>query len=429
MARRAGFWLRTASSPTKLRVAAAVTVLLAIVLSLGGWYSVERRSSAIHDAAGAAQQLIRVQDVRVLVVEADSLASRAYLSGGQEDASQRASYEQRASAASSGLVDAATAATAADALLLEDANAQFATYAGLVEQARANNRQGYPVGAAYQRQARTVSVAVVDDLRQVEAHARQRVDDSIARAHRSSWVLLLTTVLLLAAIAAGGVWVALRWRRLINVPLAAAGILVLLVLTGGVGVNASAMNDADSVVESSLSAADVLAQARAAAFDARSNEALTLIYRGNGAAFDAASRLSQSIVSAALDESCTSYGQGCAAIVPFQQYQTGYLVVRQLDGKEGAWDAAVELSTTGVIDPATDASAVAKVTVVDPVTPFEEFATASAATIQSRSAAAAQGFDDARSNLALLAVLIVIAGLVIAVLAVLGYGQRLREYR
>jgi len=419
---RSRFSLRTASSPTKLRAATVVTVVLALVLSLGGWYSVQRRSTAIDDAAAAAQQLIRVQDVRVLVVEADSLASRAYLQGGQEVAAERQAYEDSAANASNGLVDAATAATTVDAQLLESANAQLARYLGLVEQARANNRQGFPVGAAYLRQAHTVSVAIVSALREVEAHARQRVDDSIARAHRSSWLLVLGTMLVLAAIVVGGVWVTIRWRRLINVPLAAAGLLAFVVLTAGVGVNAGAMNDADAVVEQPLSSADVLAQARAAAFDARSNEALTLIYRGNGQAFASQWEISSSIVDAALDESCGAYDVGCDASEPFAAYSRGYEAVRKLDDEEGDWEAARDLSTTGTTTADTGSAD-------NPVASFEAFASTSGDAISAQSAAAARGFENAVDGLGVLAFLIVIAGLAIAVLAVLGYGQRVREYR
>lgn len=397
-------------------------MLLAILLSLGGWYSVQRRSSAIDDAAAAARQLIGVQDVRVAVVQADSLASRAYLAGGQEDPAQRKAYEASSASASDGLVQVALGAAGTDAPLLQAANAGFAGYLGLAEQARANNRQGFPVGAAYQRQAHEISNGVVANLRQVEANARQRVDDSIERAHRSSWLLVLTTFLLLAAIIAGGMWVAIRWRRLINVPLAAAGLLTLIVLTGGVGVNAAAMNDADSVVESSLAAADVLAQARAAAFDARSNEALTLVYRGNGASFAQQWKESQSIVDSALDESCSRYGEGCKAADSFATYASGYAAVRELDDA-GDWDDAVDLSLTGVTSAETSAPG------VDPVAAFDEFSGQSQSIIGIRSAAAAHGFDEAVGNLGALRLMIVLAGLVIAVLAVFGYGQRLREYR
>src|SRR5687768_9626588 len=92
--------LRHLSSPAKLRVAMVVTVVLGILLSLGGWFSVQRRSTAIDEAAASAQQLIRVQDVRVLVVEADSLAARAYLQGGQEDPAERLEYDESATGAS-----------------------------------------------------------------------------------------------------------------------------------------------------------------------------------------------------------------------------------------------------------------------------------------------------------------------------------------
>ena len=400
----------------------AITVVLGLLLSLGGWFAIQRRSTAIDDAAQAAQQLIRVQDVRVLVVQADSLAARAYLSGGQEDPAERAAYDESASGASNGLVQAATDATEGDALLLESANAQFARYLGLVEQARANNRQGFPVGAAYLRQARSLTEAIVADLRQVEANSRERVDSSIARAHRSSWLLVLTTVLVLAAIVAGGVWLALRWKRLINVPLAAAGMVALLVLTGGVGLNAAAMSDADEVVDTSLAPADVLAQARAAAFDARSNEALMLINRGNGAANRTSWEESMSIARGALSASCDDYGAGCAAGEPLAAYATGFTSVRSLD-EDGNWEEAVLLSTTG------DTTAPDVAASIDPVGSFEEFATLTGDVIGDRTAAAVEGFEDASAHLGALSLLVVAAGLAIAVLSALGYAQRLREYR
>lgn len=392
-------------------------MVLGILLSIAGWFSIQRRADAIDDASAAAAQLIRVQDVRVRIVEADSLASRAYLAGGQEDPDQRLAYDDRVAAAASGLVEAASAATGDDVELLERASIGLGTYIGLVEQARANNRQGFPVGAAYQRQARTVGEGVVADLRELEAGARERVDDSIATAHRAGWPVGTAAVLALAAIALGGVWLAVRWRRLINVPLAGAGLIALLVLTMGLGANASAMREADDVVEGSLSAADVLAQARAAAFDARSNEALTLVYRGSGAAFEAQWAESSSIVDTALATSCGAYAQGCGAIDAYAEYARGYRVVRSLDAA-GDWEGAVDLSTAG--EGMAD---------VDPVLAFDSFADVSATAIDDRTDAAIAGFAGATDGLDVVAVAIVVAGALIALLAALGYGQRLREYR
>lgn len=414
--------LRGASSPTKLRAASLATAGLAILLSVVGFTSVGSRHSSIDAAAASAAQLIRVQDVRVLVVEADSLASRAYLVGGQEDPAQRVAYDQSLEAAASGLVDAAAAASGGDADLLQAANAKLGTYIGLVEQARANNRQGFPVGAAYQRQARTINESIVADLRSVEADARTSVDSNLADAHRSSWSIVLVTIMLVAAIGAGGWWLALRWRRLVNVPLAVAGLLVLLTLTIGVGLNASAMNDADATVEGSLTTADTLAQARAAGFDARSNEALTLIYRGSGQAYASAWQVSSSIVGAAFDRACGERSLGCNASSVFANYSDGYAVVRALDDG-GNWDAAVELSTTG------RTTAAEGIDAPDPVAAFEVFSSASASAISGEAGATATGFAAAVDGLSTLRWVIAAVGLFVAGLALAGYGQRSKEYR
>ena len=409
------------SSPAKLRAATTVTVVCALLLCLGGWWSIEQRAGAIDDAAAAARQLIRVQDVRVRVVEADSLASRAYLEGGQEDPEQRAAYDERVAAAANGLVEASNGASAADSVLLQQASSRLATYVGLVEQARANNRQGFPVGAAYQRQARTISVAIVEDLRNVEANARAAVDDRMARGHRASALFVASALVLVAVLAAGSVWMAVRWRRLINVPLAIAGVIAVLVVVLGGSINASAIEDADAVVEGSLSSADLLAQARAAAFDARSNEALTLVYRGNGAPFAEAWERSRSVVDSALDASCGEFGDGCDAQERWDTYTDGYDSVRALD-TGGDWDSAVALSTTGQSPNATEPA-------VDPVAPFDEFATSTAGVIEARIAVAEEGFADAGERLGALAAGVVLAGVAVALLATAGYGQRLREYR
>lgn len=421
LARRVRAW-RQADSPTRLRAASVVTVVLALLLSVVGYGAVQRRADAIDDAAAAAGQLIRVQEARVDLVEADSLASTAYLVGGLESRDDRVAYDERIDAVAAGLVSAASAAaTAAEADLLRTASTDLATYVGLVEQARANNRQGFPVGAAYQKQARVVAADLVSSLREVESAARDRVDASMERGHLASWPLGLVALTLLAAIVAGSLWLASRWRRLVNVPLAVAGLLVALVLTVGVGINASAIGDADAVVEGSLSTADLLAQARAAAFDARSNEALTLIARGNGDAYEQQWAASSDVVAQAMDEACDRYATGCRERDIYTTYTTGHEVIRSLDD-DGFWDAAVELSLTGTSEAAPDA-------LLDPVQSFEEFATVVGDRVGFETDEAVAGLDSAGDGLTALRWLLVVAGIAIAVLSVVGYGQRIREYR
>lgn len=418
-----GGWLRrvvrarSADSPTKLQAATAATVLCALALSIGGWYAVDRRETAIDDAAGAAAQLIRVQDVRVLMVQADSIASNAYLRQGQELPEQRAEYDDRIATASSRMVEAASAAADVDIPSLQQASAQLARYVGLVEQARANNRQGFPVGAAYQRQARVVVEDLVVSLRDVEQSSRARVNDSMERAHRASWLLIFTSLLLLAVLVLGSLWLASRWRRLINVPIAVAGVIAVAVVTVGLGMNGSAASRATSVVRGPLTSADLLAQARAAGFDARSNEALTLIARGNGQAYEAQWQVAASIVDTALDESCGRFDAGCEAADRFVDYRGSHVEVRGLDD-DGDWESAVALVTGEATSPT-----------ADPTGDFAAFAAAAEADLAADTAAATAGFANATEQLGTLQVLVVLAGLACAVLATVGYGQRLREYR
>ncbi len=411
--------VRSGDSPTKLQAATAITVLCALALSIGGWYSIDRRETAIDDAAGAAQQLIRVQDVRVLVVQADSIASNAYLQGGQEERAQREQYDDRVATAASRLVDVSNAAGGTDLAVLQQVSAQLATYVGLVEQARSNNRQGYPVGSAYQRQARTVAEQVVAGLRTVEQSARTRVNDSMERAHRASWLLLLTAVVLLLVLLAGSLWLAARWHRLVNVPIAIAAGITLLVLTIGVGVNGRAVSRASDGVRGPLTSADLIAQARAAGFDARSNEALTLIARGNGAAYETQWQASSSIVRTALESSCQQFDSGCTAEARYAEYGSTHESVRKEDN-EGRWESAVALVTgSDDADPALG----------DPTAEFDAFAQAAETDLVADSAAATSSFADSVGQLGALRILVVLAGLAVAVLAVIGYGQRLREYR
>ena len=403
-------------TPTQLRVATAITVLCAVAVSIGGWYALDRRANAIDDAGAAAAQLVRVQEVRVLVVQADSLASTAYLRGGQELAEQRRLYDDSIAAASGGLIDSAASAAGTDAATLQRATSLLARYVGLAEQARANNRQGFPVGAAYQRQARTVIEEVVVALREVETNSRARVNDTVASGHRSSWLLLFTALVLVAAIVGGSVWLAQRFRRLVNVPLAIAGALTIVVLGLVVARSAAAMTDADDAVIGPLAAADLLAQGRAAGFDARSNEALTLIARGNGDAYEIEWQRSASAVEQSVDRACSRFSVGCDARNWFGSYRSAHDVVRTLDA-DGNWDAAVDASLGDAVG------------LPNARVEFEAFAAASDEALQLESDRAAVGFATAGDSLGNLGWLTVVVGLIVAVLASAGYGQRVREYR
>lgn len=385
-------------------VTAAVAVLFGVLGAIG----VGRRDSSLGAADAASQQLLAVQDVQVRLVHADSIARENYLRGGIEDAAKRATYEAELAAVSEGLVAVGNQVLPDEAAQLAVVSSQLSRYSGLVEQARANNRQGFPVGAAYLRTANALSATMVDGLRDVQASLRHQVNDSLDRADKAGAWMHLTGWPLLILLIVGGAWVAFRFRRLVNVPLAiAAGATFLLLVVGG-SLQGGSMSDAEAATGSSLQAADLAAQARSAAFEARAQESSTLIARGSGD--DSAWQTSTATVAAALDRLC-SVADECSLLDVYGAYSDAHDTVRATDDG-GDWDTARDLSLDG-----------------DSATAFAAFDEQSGYTASALTATAAARMSTAADGLAGLRVVVFLGGLLVAALVLAGYGQRAREYR
>ena len=92
------------STPFRLRGVLLLTIVFALVFAVLGAYGVGTRRSSIDATNHAAAQLLQLQDIRVDIVQADSVASRLYLTGGAEDPGLRQSYVQSIGRASTELV-------------------------------------------------------------------------------------------------------------------------------------------------------------------------------------------------------------------------------------------------------------------------------------------------------------------------------------
>jgi hypothetical protein len=413
------------SSPFRLRVVLLVTVVAALAFAVFGAYGVNKRKSSIEAARHAASELISLQTIGVFVVQADSVASQSYLVGGQEDPAQRKNYLTDIDTAGTTLVDVGLHLDlgTTQSKALQSVASALTTYAGYVEQARANNRQGFPVGAAYQRQANAVVTDQIGPgLRTVEDGQRDTVNSNLGAAHRAGVWLVALGALAVAIVLFGAVWLALRFRRIVNVPLGIAVLALLAMVIVGGAVQQHAIDETDGAVGASLTNADLVAQARAAAFDARSQEALTLINRGNGQANEDAWLASDKVVTAALKAACTRDADSCPLTALYGKYDTGHVAIRALDDG-GNWDEAVafSLGTQYTADPSVKTTAA--------TASFTAFDTASAATLDDSATAAQADLGKATDRLGLVRILVFIAGLLVAVLAFVGYDQRLREYR
>ena len=217
----------------------------------------------------------------------------------------------------------------------------------------------------------------------------------------------------------------MRFRRVLNLPLALGLVAVVVVLVVATITQGRAITRADDAVAESLTTADLVAQARAAAYDSVSQEALTLINRGNGQANEDAWLDAAAVVDASLVAACDrGSSDACTLQQPWSEYVSGHEEIRRLDDG-GDWDSAVAVSLGAPYGDSTLSGDQLKVTTV----PFAAFASASQTLVEVSAGAATSALSAATDGLALMRVLVFLVGLLVIVLAVVGFGQRLREYR
>jgi hypothetical protein len=180
---------------------------------------------------------------------------------------------------------AASGAARQDVALL---NAQIPVYAGLVETARSNNRLGFPVGAAYLRQAsslmRSQILPATNRLYQLEdSQLRRRYASAGAGVDTAG--VAVTALIALVVLIAVQIWMTVRTRRLFNLPLVAATVCVAAV-AGWTLIDFSQSHSALSRAKQTGSdPVEVLSRARALTLQAEGDENLTLVARGTGQAF------------------------------------------------------------------------------------------------------------------------------------------------
>jgi hypothetical protein len=400
-------------TPGRLRIAGAVTVAACLLFGLVGFGAVRSRSDAIAAARSHAAQLVRIQDIRSNATQADAAATNAFLVGGLEPADERKSYDDGIAGATADLA-AASAGSTSDAVVLAKTNQIFARYAGLMESARANNRQGFPIGAAYLRQASNLLRAeALPALAQVVAGEQKRIDNAYSDAARAENILVVIMLVAIVLLLGVQIWLSSKTRRLLNTNLAVATAIVIVGGVIGIGLMSFAEHSATDVRSGSLANTVALATSRTDAFDAKSAESLTLINRGSGQPFEVQYQDVMKGATAALS-SISSRAPAEAPADALQTYENAHRLVRTRDDA-GDWDGAVRLATTS--DPR------------GTKTTFAAFDSVSRESLNGQASRVSGALNSARRPLGVTAVLLLIAGLGASVLAWRGIAARLREYR
>ncbi|RDI43696.1 hypothetical protein [Nocardia mexicana] len=279
-------WLRrfAATTPGAIVAIALAAVLLCLVTGLVSANELSgktaRRDAALQRSeplADAAQRLY------VALSAADASAATAFLSGGIESPQIRGQYQQALADAADALATAT--AGASDAQTREVAAriaADLPAYTGLVESARANNRQGFPVGSAYLREASGLmqnsllpSAAKLTDQRHAALRADQRAITGLPW-----WSLTLLVLTIAGAVFVSRILLRRTNRRYNLGVVAGAGAAVLGLLWILIATVVS-HGSVDTGSSGPTARSENLAQARILAQQARTDETLELITRGD----------------------------------------------------------------------------------------------------------------------------------------------------
>ena len=402
-----------AGTPGSLRLRGAISVFMCITFGVAAFAGALALDRSVNGQRNDAAQLVRVESIRTNLVKADANATNAFLVGGLEPADARVAYTSGISAAARALAESA-GANGGDAPVLRRVNEVVTTYTGLIESARANNRQGFPVGAAYLRQAsKVMQEQALPALDSLVTGARNRVDD--ASRSQALQVVIIVTLLALATLLIVQVWIFRRTHRVFNIALVASTALVLIMGAATIGGMSWSQSAAKKVRVGAFARTVSLATARSDGFDAKSAEALTLVNRGSGQAYEERFVSVSGAAHVALDTGVSAVAPDQAASdarTAFEQYLTDHAEVRRLD-RGGEWEKAVAAATGGG---AANRS-------------FSRFELASGRAIVHQASLVSDDLDSARWPLVPLAWLSLLAGLAAAGLASRGLNQRLREYR
>lgn len=284
---------RRAARPTPLTLRWTLVGLVGVSLLWGavGAWTVARRATAAGDVVTTIEPLsVDAQQIYRALSDADATAATSFLSGGLEPRPVRHRYLADIAQAASRLEAATSAAAAAGqssaAVPLARLTDDLPLYTGMIETARADNRLGYPLGAAYLRAASGLMRAtLLPAARELYAQENSRLAAADGQATGLPYVAAVLAAVAAFLLLRAQRWLARRTHRTFNRGLLAASAVGF--------VSAGWLFGAISVARVHLQAAsahgsapvEALAQADIAALREHSDESLTLVDNDGDDAF------------------------------------------------------------------------------------------------------------------------------------------------
>lgn len=278
------------TTPGKLRMTMMVLVL-GVLLSGGvGAYAAGVRAEATRDIAERIEPLNA--DVTTLyrsLAAADATVTSGFLSGTVEPSELRVRYDNQITEATARLAQAGAQA-GEDVLTIDriaDIDAELPVYTGLIERARANNRQGLPLGVAYLRRAsELMQNSILPEAEELQRRQADRLDEAYRRAESVPVAALTVCAMSLAGLIWAQVFLFRRTHRIFNIGLVAATGTMLVGLLWWTLTGVISAGYLQGSLRHSQSVSDALGPAQIAALQARATESLALVARNGDAIED-----------------------------------------------------------------------------------------------------------------------------------------------
>jgi hypothetical protein len=285
------------TTPRKLRVSQLGLVLGMLLAGVVGWFAAIVRVETTREIAGHLQPLnAQVTTLYRSLADADTMVAAGFLAGRVEPQDVHAHYDHDLDLATSSLVQAGIQGGGEQRTAegITEITRQLPIYTGLVERARANNRQGLTVGVAYLRLASDLMQhQILPQVAEVQQQQAAQLDDAYRRAKAVPVVALVVCGVCLAGLVWAQIFLFHRTPRVFNIGLvtASAAVLVSLVWwTAAVAASAGPLNDS---CLHSLSVSKALGSAQIAALQARTAESLGLVRTGTATELDFTERMHQ----------------------------------------------------------------------------------------------------------------------------------------
>lgn len=275
-----------ARTPGRLSLISVGLIVLTLLTGVVGTTTAMNKRDTITNLADYQEPLASAaQQIYRSLSDANATAATAFLNGGVEPQNLRARYERDIAQAGAALSKATSEqGTESEAdRMVKTVSTQLPVYAGLIESARANNRQAFPAGAAYLREASTLMrEKILPAASRVYAIDAQQLAEEQNDANSFPIFSTVLVIGLLGALIATQRYLTRKTNRVINKGLLVATVAVAIGLLWGSTAMVVQSFLVDYGRDQGSRQVDALSKARIAALEGRTDETMTLVARDGG---------------------------------------------------------------------------------------------------------------------------------------------------